>query len=216
MAGLNLGRRLAPPRFLLFLALLVAGFFTYDALFHPRHWTDSITMAFDLAAAVFVLSLIPLLRERGAEVIRRHADANDANRLLVLIVTSLLTVVIMAAIAGELEAARKGDMVAAAKLVATLVLIWLFANSVYALHYAHDWYMSGKGGGDAGGIEFPGTKEPTYGDFAYFAFTLGMTFQTSDCDITSERIRGIVVLHSLAAYVYSIGVIAFTLNAIGG
>ncbi|MFA7602093.1 MAG: DUF1345 domain-containing protein [Novosphingobium sp.] len=216
MTALNLGRRLAPPRFLLFLALLAGGFFAYEAAFHPPDWANSLAMAFDLAAAIFVLSLIPLLRERGAQVIRRHADANDANRVLVLVVTSLLTVVVMAAIAGELPAARAGDMAAAARLVATLVLIWLFANSVYALHYAHDWYLPGKDGGDAGGIAFPGTPEPAYGDFVYFAFTLGMTFQTSDCDITSRRIRGITVLHSLAAYVYSIGVIAFTINAISG
>jgi uncharacterized membrane protein len=216
MALGNLGRRFAPPRFLLFLVLMVVGLFAHHAVFRPRNWTDSLAIAFDLAAGVFVLSLIPLLRERGADVIRRHADANDANRLLVLVVTSLLTVMVMAAIAGELQGARGGDMIAAAKLVLTLLLIWLFANSVYALHYAHDWYLPAKDGGDCGGIDFPGTKEPTYGDFAYFAFTLGMTFQTSDCDITSERIRGIAVLHSLAAYVYSIGVIAFTINTIGG
>jgi uncharacterized membrane protein len=216
MAWLDLGRRLAPPRFLLFLALLAAGFFAHRALFHPRYWTDSLAMAFDLAAAVFLASLVPLLRERGADVIRRHADANDANRMLVLVVTSLLTVVVLAAISGELKDARGGDAISAAKLVATLALIWLFANSVYALHYAHDWYLPAKAGGDCGGIDFPGTKEPRYADFVYFAFTLGMTFQTSDCDITSARIRSVSVLHSLAAYVYSLGVIAFTINAIGG
>jgi uncharacterized membrane protein len=173
-------------------------------------------MGFDVAAIVFVLSLIPLLRERGAAVIRRHADANDANRMLILVTTSLLMLVVLAAIAGELQGARGGDMVAAGKLVVTLVLIWLFANSVYALHYAHDYYIPAPGGGDSKGIAFPGTDEPTYGDFAYFAFTLGMTFQTSDCDITSRRVRAVAVLHGLAAYVYSIGVIAFTINAIGG
>jgi uncharacterized membrane protein len=215
MAAIKLGKSLAPPRFLAFLALLPIGFAAHRALFHPRGWGDSAAMAFDLAAAVFLASLIPLLRERGADVIRRHADANDANRLLVLVVTSLLTVVVLAAISGELDGARGGDMAAAARLVGTLVLVWLFANSVYALHYAHDWYLPDGKGGDCGGIAFPGIREPSYGDFIYFAFTLGMTFQTSDCDITSRRIRAITVLHSLAAYVYSIGVIAFTINALG-
>jgi uncharacterized membrane protein len=216
MAALNLGKRFAPPRFLAFLALLPAGFFAYRAAFHPPYWTDSAAMAFDLAAAVFLASLIPLLREHGGDVIRRHADANDANRILVLIVTFLLTVVVMAAISGELEGARKGDVIAAAKLVGTLVLIWFFANSVYALHYAHDWYTPKPGGGDCEGIAFPGTGEPTYGDFVYFAFTLGMTFQTSDTDITSHRVRGVAVLHCLAAFVFNLGVVAFIINALGG
>jgi uncharacterized membrane protein len=216
MAPSNLGRRLAPPRFLLFLALLPLGFAAHRVVFASPAWTDSAAVAFDLAAFVFLASLVPLLRESGAEMIRRHADANSANRLLVLLVTFLLTVVIMAAIAGELQGARRGDTVAAAKLVVTLVLIWLFANSVYALHYAHEWYLPAGEGRDCGGIDFPGTPEPTYGDFAYFAFTLGMTFQTSDCDITASRLRAVAVLHSFGSFVFNIGVIAFIINVLGG
>lgn len=105
-----------------------------------------------------------------------------------------------------------------AKLVATLLLIWLFANSVYALHYAHAFYTAAPdgAGGDQGGIDFPGTAEPSYGDFVYFAFTLGMTFQTSDVDITSGRIRSVALLQSFTAFLFNIGVIAFTINALGG
>jgi uncharacterized membrane protein len=200
----------------MFLALLPVGFFGYSALFHPQHWADAATIAFDLAAAVFVLSLIPLLRDADGEVIRRHADANNANRVLVLIITSLLTMVVMVAISGELDNARRGEVLAIVKLAATLLLVWLFANSVFALHYAHAYYSPTEGGGDAGGLDFPGTKEPAYSDFTYFAFTLGMTFQTSDTGITSPRIRAVAILHSFAAYIFSIGVIAFTINSLGG
>lgn len=210
------GRRLAPPRFLAFLIIFAAAF-TADRLLIPGNWAEGLALAFDLAATAFLLSLIPLLGESGAAVIRRHADANDANRLLVLTITALVTIVVMAAIAGELPAARQGDLAAIAKLVSTLLLIWLFANAVYALHYAHDFYTAQPGGkGDCGGIDFPGTSEPTYGDFVYFAFTLGMTFQTSDADITSGRIRGVALLHSFTAFLFNIGVIAFTINALGG
>jgi uncharacterized membrane protein len=210
----QLGRRLAPPRFLLFLGLLIAGFFAHHALVGSG-WTEAAALAFDLAATVFVLSLLPLLRESGAAVIRHHADANDANRPLVLIVTVLVMIIVMAAISGELPGARRGDMAAAIKLAVTLLLIWIFANSVYALHYAHDFYSATPDGKDCGGIDFPGTPEPTYGDFIYFAFTLGMTFQTSDTDITATRIRAVALLHSFTAFLFNIGVIAFTINALG-
>lgn len=196
---------------------MVAGFFGHHALFHPTGWTESATLAFDLAAAVFVVSLVPLLKDSGPEMIRQHADANEANRTLVLIVTALVTLVVMAAIAGELPGARDGDLFAVAKLVVTLLLIWLFANCVYALHYAHVFYTAAPDqAGDRGGIDFPGTKEPAYSDFIYFALTLGMTFQTSDTDITAPRIRSIALLHSFTAFVFNIGVIAFTINALGG
>lgn len=211
----HLGRRVAPTRFLVFLGLLVAGFFAHREVF-ATGWAESAALAFDVAAAVFLVSLIPLLKERGGEVIRRHADANDANRPLVLAVTALVTIVIMAGIAGELPAARGGDPLAAAKLVATLLLIWLFANGVYALHYAHDYYTAGPDGADCRGIDFPGTPQPAYSDFVYFALTLGMTFQTSDTDITSRRMRNVALFHSFTAFLFNIGVIAFTINALGG
>lgn len=210
------GAWLAPPRFLAFLALLPVGFFAYRHLVPSAEWKDAAAIAFDFAAAFFLASLVPLLRDSDADTMRRHARDNDANRLFLLLFTSLLTVVVMAAIAGELKGASSGETLAIAKLVATLVLIWVFAQVVYALHYAHMFYREPEAGGDCGGIEFPGTKTPTYSDFCYFAATLGMTFQTSDVEITSSTVRRIVLLHSFAAFVFNIGVIAFTINALGG
>jgi len=214
---LALARHVAPPRFLAFLVLLPLAGFVHHQLFHPHSWTKSLAIGFDFAAALFLLSLLPLLRERGADAIRARADANEANRIVVLVIASTMTMVVMSAIAGELPAARSGDPIGIVQLVATLLLIWFFANSVYALHYAHDYYSGHPDHGqDCRGLTFPGTDEPGYADFAYFAFTLGMTFQTSDVEISTTRIRGVALLHSFAAFVFNIGVIAFTINALGG
>lgn len=215
-AGGTLGNRIAPARFLLFLALLAGGYAACRVLLPGDDWRDCAAIAFDGAAAVFLLSLIPLLRDSTAEAIRRHAARNDANRLLILALTTVLTVVAMAAIAGEIAGARGGEVLAIAKLVGTLLLIWLFANSVYALHYAHAFYLADEKGADSGGIDFPGTTTPDYWDFTYFAFTLGMTFQTSDVNIRSRMLRRVVLLHCFAAFVFNIGVIAFTINVLGG
>jgi uncharacterized membrane protein len=215
--GLALGNRIAPARFLVFVLLLAACFLALRAFAGLDDWQDCLAMAFDIAAACFLLSLIPLLRDSKVEDIRRHAQQNNANRVLVLIITSLLTLVVMAGIRGELAPAQAGDATAVAKLIATLTLIWLFANTIYTLHYAHAFYGQGSGEGkDAGGLSFPETDSPDYVDFAYFAFTLGMTFQTSDVDITAPAIRRVALLHSFAAFVFNLGVIAFSINALGG
>jgi uncharacterized membrane protein len=214
---LTIGNRIAPSRFLLFLAVLIGGYFAYRAMWPMTEWSDAAAMAFDAAAIVCLASLVPLLRDSNAETIRDHAAKNNANRPLILIVTSLLTFVAMAAISGELRDAGTGNLPAIVKLVGTLFLVWLFANSIYALHYAHAYYTrSDETDGDAGGIDFPGTKTPGYDDFLYFSCTLGMTFQTSDTDITAPGIRRIALLHSFAAFVFNIGVIAFTINVLGG
>jgi uncharacterized membrane protein len=212
--GGTLGNRLAPPRFILFLILLTGGFFGFLHFSPDRGLADAAAMGFDLASSAFLLSLLPLLRGGSVANMREQAAANDANRVLVLAITTIVTMVVLAAISGELPKASAGSREAMVKLVGTLLLTWLFANTVYALHYAHLFYSS-RDGADAGGIDFPGTKTPDYLDFAYFSFTLGMTFQTSDTEITARPIRRIATLHSFAAFVFNIGVIAFTINALG-
>jgi uncharacterized membrane protein len=102
-------------------------------------------------------------------------------------------------------------------IIGTLVLSWIFSNWIYSLHYAHLFYTRApEDGGDTGGLEFPKTPEPDYWDFIYFGFCLGMTFQTSDVSVTDGRFRKVVTLHCLAAFVFNLGVIAFTINVLGG
>lgn len=215
--GFRLGRVIAPPRFVGFLVLLCAGLIAHHTTSAAPSWLESGVLAFDVAAVAFLLSLIPLWRESEGDVIRRHADANSANRVVVLLVTMLVATVAMAGIAAELPAAGKGQIAAIIKLVVSLLLVWLFTNSVYAMHYAHDFYSQKPDtGGDCEGLDFPGAKYPAYSDFMYFAFTLGMTFQTSDTGVTTARMRKVVLLHSFTAYLFNIGVIAFTINALSG
>jgi uncharacterized membrane protein len=213
---MNLGNRLAPPRFIAFVVLLPLSMALWRTIQPHSSWQDALAMGFDLAAIIFLIALLPLLRSFSVDEMRRHADQNDANRSLILAVSTLLALVVLAAISGELAAARSGDRLAMGKLLLTLALAWLFANSVYALHYAHAFYFgSGEKGDHRGGIEFPGTTAPDYADFAYFAFTLGMTFQTSDVQITAPAVRRLVLIHALVAFACNIGVIAFTINALG-
>ena len=147
---------------------------------------------------------------------RRDAKRNDANRALLLGITAMVSGVIMVTVASVLlqQGARKPFEIAL--VLATLCLAWLFSNLVYALHYAHLYYVAGPDGKDSGGLEFPDTKEPDYWDFAYFSSCVGMTFQTSDTNITSQRLRRIGMFHGLAAFVFNLGVIAFAINVLGG
>ncbi|UVO51265.1 DUF1345 domain-containing protein [Sphingomonas sp. SUN019] len=206
----GIGKRLAPPRFVLF-ALLFLALLPIGVTHHG--WAHGVMLSFDVAAAVFLASLWPLLKS-DPDDIRHHAAANDANRTLLLGVTGIVTSVILVAVASELMG--KPDPLAIALVIATLALAWLFSNSVYALHYAHLFYGDDDADGkDNGGLDVPGTEEPDYGDFLYFAYTLGMTFQTSDVQVTSRSIRRVALLHSLAAFVFNLGVVAFTVNVLG-
>lgn len=174
-----------------------------------------IMAGFDLATLVFAATLRPFFSHDTAAM-RRHARENDANRTLMLVMTGIVMVVMLVVVASELRqrVAPSGPMIGL--IVATLILGWLFSNIVYTFHYAYLYYRGGAQGADHGGLQFPEKPEPDYWDFAYFAFTLGMTFQTSDVAITSPAIRRVALFHCLAAFVFNLGVIAFSINIIGG
>ncbi|WP_258044831.1 DUF1345 domain-containing protein [Sphingomonas citricola] len=207
-----LGQRVAPPRFVLFVLVCLAG----AALLWPLAGKGRAVMGgFDLGALAFLVSLAPLFRQSSAAGMRRSTRVNDANRALLLAITAGTTFVILVAVHGELKG--KNDAFAIALVIVTLALAWLFSNMVYALHYAHLFYGADDGGaGDAGGLDFPGTKEPDYWDFLYFSYTLGMTFQTSDVTLSSARMRRVAIGQCLAAFVFNLGILAFTINTIGG
>ena len=208
----TLGNRIAPGRFILFFALLVVTIAVPVAL-HWGEWHHAVLGGFDVAAIGFLLSCLPLLGSDAARM-RAHAAQNDANRLGLLLVTALIGMVILVTVASVLGEGGAPTPPVVALIIGTLLIAWLFANTVFALHYGHLFY--GKAGrGDRGGLDFPGTKEPDYPDLLYFSFTLGMTFQTSDVTVSGRHMRRIVLLQSIASFVFNIGILAFTINALG-
>ena len=204
-----MGNIIAPPRFITLFVLLFAGVGAGLA-FLPR--AQAVMIGFDIAAMVFLASCIPLFRCEAAKM-RQAARDNDANRVLLLILSLILSLVILVTVAGELLGKPHPTIADKLLIVATLTLTWTGANMVYALHYAHLYYSSDDHGRDRGGLDFPGDRpEPDYADFVYFAVTLGVALQTSDVAVTSPVIRRIVTLHCLGAFVFNLGVLALAVS----
>ncbi len=205
---LTLGQRIAPVRFLAFLAIFAI---TFAVSFVTLGWTRALMTGFDIAAAFFLLAIPPVLRASGVAEMRKHAAENDANRVVLLVITGVTMLAILSAVFSEM-AVKLGGGPNKPLIIVTLVLAWLFSNTVYALHYAHVYYVEKT----PGGLKFSGGGSPDYSDFIYFAFTLGMTFQTSDTAVETRRMRRIVTVHRLLAFTFNIGVLAFTINVLGG
>ena len=148
---------------------------------------------------------------------RLAAASNDANRGILLILAFALTTVVLVAVGSQLARNSKTSWTDISMTIFTLIIAWVFANAVYALHYAHLFYTSDDGGKDMSGIEFPGTgKHPEFADFVYFAFTIGCTLAVSDTDVTSPHVRKVVTAHSVAGFIYNVGVFALTVNLLAG
>ena len=200
--------RFVPWRFALFFVLLLAACGVAMTL---SEWSKGLLIGFDVAAVAFLASLTGTFAY-DAKTMREVAEVGDANRAQLLIISFLLTVVILAAVVAELSAAEKLTLLDKLLVTISLVLVWLFGNAVYTLHYAHLFYTRADGGTDAAGLDFPKTKEPLMSDFVYFAFTLGVAVQTSDVAVTSPHIRKVVTAHCVAGFFFNLGVLALTIN----
>ncbi len=178
---------------------------------------------FDCGALVFLLLMIRLFGQCKPGAMRTRSAANAPDHAQLIMLGGLTVAIVLTAVGVELAGAKDhhGDIGVAAT---SLVLAWLFANTLFALHYAHLWYLKGKGGPekrDAGGLDFPGdTDLPDYWDFAYFSFVLGMTFQVSDVQVTGRHMRRLALLHGMLAFLFNIAVVALSVNlfatALGG
>jgi uncharacterized membrane protein len=94
--------------------------------------------------------------------------------------------------------------------VVTITLSWAFIHTIFALHYAHEFYIENRY--EDGGLAFPGKEQPDYGDFLYFSLVIGMTSQVSDVAVTAKAIRRTVAAHGVVSFFFNAALLALTVN----
>ncbi|HEY0199291.1 MAG TPA: DUF1345 domain-containing protein [Rhodanobacter sp.] len=174
----------------------------------------SILLAFDVAAIVFLAIIARMFNKANTAHMRTQAQAQDTGRWGILWSGIVLSTVVLVALSNELHAAKTGGVPALVIGAVSVVLSWLFLNTMFTIHYAHGFY--GDFGDKQTGLEFPETPHPDYWDFAYFAIVIGMCFQVSDVQVTSRYLRRVVLLHSVIAFFFNVFIIAITVNIVAG
>ncbi len=173
-----------------------------------------ILLAFDIAAVLFLATTVVMIVHSDSHSIRTRARKEDEGYWGFLLAGAAAATVALMALAAELHASKHAGSLAIALAVGSVILAWLFMNTIFALHYAHEFY--GDRGGKHAGLKFPGGGEPDYWDFVYFAFVLGMTFQVSDVQIGARSIRRVALVHSVIAFFFNVIVIAVSVNIVAG
>jgi uncharacterized membrane protein len=167
--------------------------------------------------ALLVVSWI-LIGDCDAHATRDRAGSEDPGRTLVYVIVVLTSAVSLFAATVLVRGARSipADAKQAVILLclATVGLAWAMTHTAFTFRYAHLYYREDAEG--IGGLTLPGDERPSYFDFAYFAFTIGMCFQVSDVCITSHQIRRTVLLHAIISFVYNTAILAFVLNLVFG
>lgn len=153
--------------------------------------------------------------------IREQARKEDSTRMAVFFIVLIATCVSLLAVILILisKASTTTEKALAMPVaVACMFLSWCLVHTIFAIRYAHMYYADHEKQKEnpAGGLDFPGEDHPDFVDFAYFAFTLGMTFQVSDVEISAKRIRRLALWHSLLSFGYNATIIALTVNVIAG
>jgi uncharacterized membrane protein len=177
-------------------------------------WQLAVLAGWDVSAAAFLTWVwVSVGRFTPAETsafATREDDSRVATSILLLSASVASLVGVGLDLVKSGNAHDLGRVVLTAIAVLTVALSWGVVHTVFALRYAHEYYTE-----PIGGIDFKTrVEQPDYLDFAYVAFTVGMTFQVSDTDVQVRTIRRTVVRHALLSYLFGAVILAVVVNVI--
>ncbi len=167
-------------------------------------------VGWDVGVALYLALVAHMMWRSDVARIRLRATLEDEGRLAILVLTALAALASLGAIFAELGASVSGarSLLHVAHAALTILLSWAFIHTIFALHYAHEFYDV-----TAGGLAFPqGAADPDYWDFVYFSFVIGMTSQVSDVAVTSKEVRRLVTAHGVLSFVFNAALLALTVN----
>jgi uncharacterized membrane protein len=178
-------------------------------------------VAWDIGVTVFLVLAAHLFSTASPDDMPAAAEAQQEGEWTIFWLTLGVVIVSFVAVSSEFAAIKTGSAdhrsLQIALVAMTLLLSWLVTHVTFALRYAHEFYARDLGGPDVDrGLDFPDEKEPDYLDFLYFALVLGMTFQVSDVQITSRKLRRVATLHGLLSFLFNTVIVAFTVNIAAG
>jgi uncharacterized membrane protein len=193
----------------------VAGIGAGTLVALPRSWQIGTLVGWDVAAAVYAAWSWATIWHRDPAATARLALREDPGRAIadaLLLIASTASVLAVAAAIAAGRAGSPGERDLHAGLaVASVVLSWTVVQTVFTLHYARLYYSH-----PAGGIDFNQEAPPRYSDFAYLAFTVGMTFQVSDTDLQTATLRAEALRQALLSYLLGAVILAATINLVAG
>lgn len=168
--------------------------------------------SWDIGVTCYLLLVYGEISRAVVSDIRRRAAIQDEGAVALLFLSPAAAVASLAAVVVELGSSDQGWANVAIGM-GTILLSWLFLHTIFALHYAHEYY--GERSDDRiGGLKFPGLQAPDYWDFLYFSLVIAMTSQVSDVAITSKIIRRVATLHGVLSFFFNVSVLALTVNMV--
>ena len=184
----------------------------------PWTWSTCLLISWNLAVTSYLILSMKTIWHADHFHILQRAQQQDASKWLILLLVFLTLLMCFITIVVEVNHLPQDTTIRIAHLslsIITILCAWLFIHSVFAIHYAHDFYLALAESQD-GGLDFPKTTYPTYPDFLYFSYVIGTSAQTADVSITSRPMRILNILHILLAYGFNTTILAICINVAAG
>ncbi|HEY0912588.1 MAG TPA: DUF1345 domain-containing protein [Bradyrhizobium sp.] len=192
-----------------FISILI-GLVAYALLPNSLRPVTRALLGWDIFVAAYLLLVYTMMFRCGLARIKRNAVLQDDGRFLILLVVAFGAFASIAAIVFELGASNH-SVPALTLATVTIALSWAAVHTIFALHYAHEFYRGAK----PGGLQFPSGdphENADYWDFVYFSFVIGMTAQVSDVGITDKTIRRTATVHGIISFIYNTALVALMVN----
>jgi uncharacterized membrane protein len=176
-------------------------------------WQAAILVGWDAAAICYLAWIWTIVGHLNPHETKRHANIEDGSRRPAEAIVLIAGVALLAAVglvlveAGQSHGGTKAYLITIG--IVSVVLSWATVHTVFMLRYARSHYQNSEGG-----VDFNETDPPAYLDFAYLAFTIGMTFQVSDTNLTTKPIRRIALSHALMSYLFGAVIVALAINIV--
>ena len=163
-------------------------------------------------AVAFLATTWVTIGPMTAEQAAAHASSEDPQPVAADVLVVAAALISLVAVGNLLlqDSSTNRDVSATASMVA-VALAWASVHTVFTTRYARLYFT-----GSPGGVDWGGSEPPSYLDFAYLAFTVGMTFQVSDTAVTNRRVRSAVLRHALLSYLFGTVFIATMINLVAG
>lgn len=193
------------------IALVAAGILYVEKL----DWVNNLLISWGTFSACMIALTWATFITIPANELCVKAQVQDESRSVVFLIIVLSVCIsffgIIFVLMEKGETSSQKNLHAIFSLVG-VILSWFLLHTIFTLHYAHLHYIEGKDEKETEKLNFPDEPEPNYLDFAYFSFTVGMTFQVSDVTVSSRRIRRLVLLHGLISFIFNVIIIALTIS----
>lgn len=209
---------MARPRLLAATAVGAALYLLLPAAW-VSHASTRALLAWNGGAVLYLALTLQMTWRSVPSVMQARALKQDEGRLAILLLVVLSVAAVVLAVGSQLMAVRSMQGPARQWHVAlaalTVLSAWLFTHVLFALHYAHDFYLA-RLHGHPDPLVFPGTADPDYSDFFHFACVIGTSAQTADVSFNGRGLRGVGSLHCVLAFFFNTTLLALTVNIAAG